>query len=41
MRTLRCGKHLEIVPSASDLFDKPGMLEQVAQLVRMREWFVS
>jgi putative phosphoribosyl transferase len=34
---LRCEKHLQIVPSATHLFEEPGTLERVAALAR--DWF--
>ena len=34
---LRCEKRLEIIPGASHLFEEPGTLEKVAELVS--EWF--
>lgn len=36
---LGCQKALEIVPGATHLFEKPGALEQVAQLAR--DWFLQ
>jgi putative phosphoribosyl transferase len=34
---LRCEKRLEIVPSATHLFEEPSALEQVTRLAR--DWF--
>jgi putative phosphoribosyl transferase len=39
MNLLRCEKRLEIIPSATHLFEEPGALEQVARLAR--DWFVA
>jgi len=39
LATLRCEKHLEIVPHATHLFEEPGALEEVARLAA--NWFVQ
>jgi len=37
-RVLACANRLAIMPGASNLFEEPGTLEQVADLAR--DWFV-